>query len=563
MLGSMKAQDDFVKAHAALLAGGYDCLDRIVLNGYFLPGQNGGGMRQWWERLRGDARLTLKKNSFLRMGWHFARNTRRWGKAAGVPVLDVPFGERKHEIAEELLAERLRKEPEFCGVFCVLVARAPAKLWKVSHHPNGQPHLEVMKPWPMVYHLHFHVLDVQWGHVCFKISVHPPFGLQVLVNGHDWVMRQARRRQVSYQARGNAFVGGDFAALDRLAARLLDGAELERQLQALCERWVYRACLIHTMSLEEQQRSGFAYHWSFYQLEYSRNLLFQNPATLESCYQGLLDRTRRTFDLEKLKTLLGWKRRPAALGRGTVVPEKGVNRPGHDVTVWRVKCGQLGFKLYDKTMTLLRVEVTAHKVAALRCGRGLDKAGRIVERLGSYLGSFLGSLQAAHLRTLDDGAFDRLPNPSVRGARRIAGVDLNKERMRKVCEAASALAMDPRGFRLAELAGRMTAQARERDSGGSIAYTKKQASYDLKKLRAKELVERIEHTHRYRVRDHGLRVVSGALCLRRCVLRPVLAGLAQPGTPPPPESGATRLDHWQLLVQGALHGLLGELGLAA
>jgi hypothetical protein len=492
----MKAQDDFVKAHAHLLAGGYDCLDRIVLNGYFLPGQNGGGMRQWWERLRGNARLTLKKNSFLRMGWHFARNTRQWGKTAGVPVLDVPFGERKHELAERELAARLAQEPDFRGVFCVLVARATAKLWKTTHHPNGQPHLAVMKPWPMVYHLHFHILDEEWGHVCFKISVHPPFGLQVMVNGHDWVMRQARRRKVSYQARGNAFIGGDFAALDKLAARLREGAELERQLRALCERWVYQACLIHTMTLAEQARSGFAYHWSFYQLEYSRNLLFKNPATLESCYQGLLDRTRRTFDLEKLKTLLGWKRRPPQLGRGTVVPEKNLNRPGHDVTVWRVKCGQLGFKLYDKTMRLLRVEVTAHKVAELRCGRGLGKAGAILERLHRHTASFLNTLTAAHLRTLDDGAFDRLPNPSVRGARRIAGVDLNKERMRKVCAAVSALAVDPRGFRLAELAGRITAQQREESSGGSVAYTKKQASYDLKKLRAKELVERIARTHR-------------------------------------------------------------------
>jgi hypothetical protein len=56
-----------------------------------------------------DARQTLKKNSFLRMGWHFARRTRHWGREAGVPVLDVPFGERKHQIAEELLAARLQK----------------------------------------------------------------------------------------------------------------------------------------------------------------------------------------------------------------------------------------------------------------------------------------------------------------------------------------------------------------------------------------------------------------------------------------------------------------------
>lgn len=233
------------------------------------------------------------------------------------------------------------------------------------------------------------------------------------------------------------------------------------------------------------------------------------------------------------------------------------------MTVWRVKGGQLGFKLYDKTMTLLRVEVTAHKVAALRCGRGLDKAGVIIERLHRHTASFLNTLSAAHLRTLEDGVFEELPNPSVRGARRIAGVDLNKECMRTVCAAVGALALDPRGFRLAELAARITAQQREHRFGESIAYTKKQASYDLRKLRAKELVDRIERTHRYRVRGSGLRVISGALCLRRCVLRPVLAGLAQRGAPPPPDAGATRLDQWQLLVQGVLHGLLGELGLAA
>jgi hypothetical protein len=116
----MKTADSFVKRHAGLLAGGYDCLDRIVLNGYFLPGQNGGGMRAWWLRLRGDPVRTLKKNSLLKMGWMFARRTREWGARTGVPVRDVPFGERKHELAEKELAARLAREPDFAGVFCVL-----------------------------------------------------------------------------------------------------------------------------------------------------------------------------------------------------------------------------------------------------------------------------------------------------------------------------------------------------------------------------------------------------------------------------------------------------------
>jgi hypothetical protein len=63
----MKMFDAFVKRHAEWLDGCYDCLDRIVLNVYFLPGQNGGGMRQWWFRLRGDPVQTLKKNSLLKM----------------------------------------------------------------------------------------------------------------------------------------------------------------------------------------------------------------------------------------------------------------------------------------------------------------------------------------------------------------------------------------------------------------------------------------------------------------------------------------------------------------
>lgn len=608
-LGSMKITDQFVKQYLGLLAGGYDCLDRIVLNGYFLPGQNGGGMRQWWLRLRGDPVRTLKKYSFEKMATIFARRTREWGRRADIPVVDIPFGERKHEIAEEHLRQRLLKERDFRGVFCVLVARAPAKLWRVSHHPNGQPHLETCKQWPMVYHLHFHVLDEEWGHVCFKISVHPPFGLQVILNGHDWVERQARRQAVSMAMRGNAFVDGDLEALDRIAARLLDGADLERQLRAVCERWVYSGCLIHGLTLEEQKRSDFRYHWSFYQLEYSRNLLFKSAALLESTYQGMLDRTRRTFDIEKLKTLMGWRRRPAELLRGEMVPEKNLTRPGHDVSVWRIKCGGLGLKLYDKTERLLRVEVTAHHVKALRCGRGLDKAGQLVERMGTYTATFLDTVEAAHLRTLDDGAFDRLPNPSVRGKRRVAGVDLNKERMRRVCAAVSAVAPDPRGFSVRELAARMQAQEREpvppvesksteskiteseitesksteskiteskstesnaaesNQSGprkpGSTVYNPKKAGYDLGKLRAKGLIERIEHTHRYRVKTSGLRVISGALCLRQSILPPVLAGLWQPGAPPEPGAKAHRLDKLTLRVQSALHDLLCEVGLAA
>jgi hypothetical protein len=39
-----------------LLVGSYDCVDRIVLNGYFRIGHSAGGPRAWWRALTGQMR---------------------------------------------------------------------------------------------------------------------------------------------------------------------------------------------------------------------------------------------------------------------------------------------------------------------------------------------------------------------------------------------------------------------------------------------------------------------------------------------------------------------------
>jgi hypothetical protein len=46
---------------------------------------------------------------------------------------------------------------------------------------------------------------------------YPPFGTQVILNGHEWVERQAVRQQVTVAKSGNCFVeGSDFAQVNRV-----------------------------------------------------------------------------------------------------------------------------------------------------------------------------------------------------------------------------------------------------------------------------------------------------------------------------------------------------------
>ena len=81
-------------------------------------------------------------------------------------------------------------------------------------------------------------------------------------------------------------------------------------LTAVCERWIYNACLCFALDAEERKRSRFHYEYSTYQLEYSRNLLFKRGFEMEQILEALVDRNRSRMNVERLKTSVpaGWSR---------------------------------------------------------------------------------------------------------------------------------------------------------------------------------------------------------------------------------------------------------------
>jgi hypothetical protein len=76
----------------------------------------------------------LDDTHLMRMAGRFARRVKARGAANGVPIIYCKAGERKHRIAEQYLAEHPPSRP---GVFLVLVAKAPATVWKVKRSPKG------------------------------------------------------------------------------------------------------------------------------------------------------------------------------------------------------------------------------------------------------------------------------------------------------------------------------------------------------------------------------------------------------------------------------------------
>lgn len=531
----MVLSDELSARYADLLTGSYDCVDRIVLNAYYPLGHNPGGFRTWWRRWHNDGDETLDNAHLMRLAGRFARRLKAWGSANDVPVVFCKAGERKHRIAEDYLAEHTVG----VGVFLVLVARAPATVWKVNRSPSSGLITNLEKTRQLVNHYSFHIMDPTWGHLTIKMSGHPPFGAQIILNGHEYLACTAQAAGLGFTKEGNCFTRiDDPQRLAQVADTLSQPGTVGRLSQVL-DRWIYTACVCFGLDLADQQRSGFGYAYSIYQVEYSRNLIFSSGAVMERAFDAIVDRTRTRIDVPRLRTLFGVGQRPRRPAGADLSLDQAVviERPRWNLTLFKVHFGLLTLKGYTKGEHVLRFEAIVHNTRALHTGRVLEKFPTIVDRLAGMVDRFTTMLDCVDVGFLPDGILDELPTSSQIGATRVGGVDTNKPRTRAALAAVLALAISPEGFTVADL----TAKVRALTGQSEHDYTIRQAAYDLRKLRGKHLVVKPGRTRRYHVPGQAARTIAALLTLRDHVIAPILAGIRRP-VPDRPPTTHTRID---------------------
>jgi hypothetical protein len=274
----------------------------------------------------------------------------------------------------------------------------------------------------------------------------------------------------------------------------------------------------------------------------------------------VIDRTRSLLDLKTVKTIFGYKRRP--YGRGAAAsrsrPQDAVETPAYDLTVFRIHFRRLTVKGYSKGGRVLRFEAIAHNTEDLRRGKRLDRFPEIVSALEGMAERFLSVLRCVDASRIDEGTLDALPLPATVGRTRVGGVDIQRPRMRAVVAGVVGASADPRGFTVGQVAARVRNVLRVEET----AYRPRQASYDLKKLRAKGLVVPVEGTRRYQATPEGLRALVALYVLREKVLKPILAGAARnPRDRKPVNQGA--IDAHYENIQMQMQALFQALGLAA
>jgi hypothetical protein len=537
------------------LEGSYDCIDRVVLRAYFQLGQAPAGFRTWWRRWKGSDE-GLDNMSLMRIAGRFARRVKGWAKSNTVPLVYSKPGERNEDLAESYLPE----DPSFEGVFLIVVGRAPGNVWDVQHTADGRiRHIKRKEPRTWVNHYHFHIMDQEWGHLIIRFCPHPPFNALVILNGHEWVAKEARRQGIEFTKEDNCFTELSNARdLGLVADTLSSSVSSVGRLVGVSERWIYSAVLCFALDLADQERTDFRYQYSFFQAEYSRNLLFTSGTEMDQVFSGLIDRIRGPLDLGAIKTLFGARQRPR-LQKGqpsAPVVEVSLEKPTYDLTILRIRFGRRTLKIYTKGERVLRIEAMAHNVRDLRCRLGVVYFLEIVTALREMVERFVEVLDCLDTAFVDVGRLDELSQPGRLGAAQVGGIDLNRARMRAVMEATLALSPDVTGFSASDLAAKVH-QILPRE-----VYSTSRASYDLRKLRCKDLVSKKPHSRRYQIEPTGIRAMTALLVLREKIIRPLFAAASRTELAPDPQISSL-LDRRYQAVQQEMLNLFPILGIAA
>jgi len=179
-----------------------------------------------------------------------------------------------------------------------------------------------------------------------------------------------------------------------------------------------------------------------------------------------------------------------------------------------------GIKQYHKEGRAVRTETTINNTRDFGIGKRLDNLPALREIGFQANRRLLDVERTSHDCTIGEDAFRQVNEPVVVNGQRASALRFADLSVQALLSALLVFRLLPRGFSNRDL----------RDHWAPLlgkeaqTMTQGQMSYHLRRLRLHGIIERLPHTHRYRVTDSGWRT---ALFCTRCYNRVLRPGLAQ------------------------------------
>src|SRR5438876_1714416 len=536
----------FYEHHTHNIGFDYRCFDRILLHAAIQPfqqEQRAVGFFWTYRQIYPVSRQVLRDIATQYHNW--AKNhSQKWG----VPIQEDPPG-RRDDFVERYFR---RAQPD--QVVAIIKAREPATIL-TAIGKDDRWHLELKRRWVEQYN--FYVQDSRWGQLFVRVCPYFPFSARVCLNQHYWLALRLQERDIRFQQCANAFGQcADPGALQKLADSLA-----ANDLITCAQKWLTRFTPFFTA--EERKHAGVQHRLFFAPVEYCDNLIFRRRAAVETLEQRLLDANRTIGQPNKLTLIFG-RRITRHHGDKLQTVIEDLNLP-HPVIRSHYRKGFLKQYVRDRFLLRTETETATNNISTdYGIGKAVENLPPLQKRLDGIIDRYLEVQQDILETFVDREELRQLTQPTVLpNGRRIPGLKLDQPRQ---------LALLHSLVRFCYLAAEGTFTTRDLypQTLQALHITPEQYKlaalrYDLWKLRAKGLVEKIPHSRRYRLLPHGYQICLVFLKLYEKIYAPLTAGILQPFAADQsiPKEKITALDRRYTAVIEALDNLVQAVGLKA
>jgi hypothetical protein len=522
----------------------YRCFDRILLHAAIQPFQQEQrvvGFFDFYRQIYPVSRQLLRDIATQYHNW-VKNRSQKWG----VPIQEDPPG-RRDDFVEHYFRSA---QPD--QVVAIIKAREPATIL-TAIGKDDRWHLELKRRWVDQYN--FYVQDSCWGQMFVRVCPYFPFSARVCLNQHYWLALRLQERGIRFRQCANAFLQcSDPEALQKVADSLTAD-----DLITSAQKWLTRFTPFFTA--EEREHAGVQHRLFLAQVEYCDNLIFRRRAAVEALEQRLLDANRTIGQPNKLTLIFGRRITRHHGGKlQTVIEDLNLPNP-----VIRSHYRKGFLKQYVRDRFILRTETATNNVSTdYRIGKAVENLPQLRQRVDGIIERYLDVQQDILETFVDREQLRKLTQPTLLpNGRRIPGLKLDHPRQ---------LALMHSLVRFCYLAAEGTFTTRDLYPRTLQAlrvvpeeYKLGSLRYDLWKLRAKGLLEKIPHSRRYRLLPHGYQICLVFLKLYDKLYAPLAAGILQPFTADEriPREKITTLDRRYTAVIQALDDLVDAVGLKA
>jgi hypothetical protein len=465
-------------------------VDRIFLQAYVPQLQSVGQVCTF---LRWQRKFRIPSSAaFGKIGEAYVRAIYQFAEKHKIPVVHFQKGQDKEASARPYLEAAAREGKD--RVVLIGIAQEKASVWR-SWPQKGQekaahPHMEWGREMAYINHFYFYLWDSEWGAAFWKTNAYAPFPIWLWLNGHEWAKRQVEKAGIVYEPLDNGFCScADPAALQRICDRLGPGA-----VKSFFWRWVNR---LPSPFTKADWRAGYVYELAFRQFEVSDTCVFDRPQAGRMWFEGVI---RDHLDVGRPDQIaLVFHRRVTRCTPGTFRTRL-VTRGVDPTLSCYYKSSRI--KQYFKEGRALRTETVICDTRDFGIGRRVCAQNWYALRgVGQSANRCLCDAEASDAQPAPDVAtFSQVTQPSTTDDGLPApALRFGDGRVMAVLAALVGFGNLIAGFtnrQLAKRAGELL----------HAPYTSRNATYDLRRLRRKRLIERTKGAHRYRLTVLGRRV---------------------------------------------------------